>query len=328
MAPTSPPPTPVIIDCDPGHDDVFAIWLAAGNPALDVRAVTTVAGNGTLEHTTLNARIALSVAGVHNVPVAAGASQPLSRAAKPAADIHGANALGGPATLPEPTGVPLDPRSAVDLMADTLLASESPVTLIPTGPLTNIAALLAARPDVVPAIREIIWMGGAVDRGNVTPYAEFNAWADPEAAEVVFKAARSEAAGGLGIKLTMVGLNVTHQALVTDEVIARVEAVDNATAAFGVQLLRFFCKTYAEVQGMPAAPLHDPVTVAIAIDRAVATVVRTHVDVETRGEFTAGATSVYLLDQAKGKDKNADVAMQLDVQRFWDLIVGSVERLA
>ncbi|TXT12791.1 hypothetical protein VHUM_01192 [Vanrija humicola] len=311
------PPTPVILDCDPGHDDVFAIWLAVGNPALDVRAVTTVAGNGSLEHTTLNARIALSVAGVHGIPVAAGAAQPLSRKAHAAVDIHGENALGGPATLPEPT-VPLDPRDAVSLIADTLLASAEPVTLIPTGPMTNIAALITARPEVIPHIREIIWMGGAVDRGNITPYAEFNAWADPEAADIVFKAAQSKQAG----------LNITHQALVTDEVIARVEAVGNATSAFGVQLLKFFCKTYAEVQGMPAAPLHDPVTVAIAIDRAVATVQRTHVAIETKGEYTAGATNVYLLDQVKGRDMNVEVAMQLDVKRFFDLIVEAVKQLA
>ncbi|WOO84214.1 Inosine-uridine preferring nucleoside hydrolase [Vanrija pseudolonga] len=321
------PPTPVIIDCDPGHDDVFALWLAIGNPALDVRAVTTVAGNGSLEHTTLNARIALSVAGVHGIPVSAGASHPLSRKAHAAVDIHGENALGGPARLPTPT-VPLDPRDAITLIADTLLASPEPVTLIPTGPLTNIAALITQRPDVIPRIREIIWMGGAVDRGNVTPYAEFNAWADPEAADIVFRAAQRKDAGGHGVRLTMVGLNITHQALVTDEVIARVEAVGNNTAAFGVQLLKFFCKTYAEVQGMPAAPLHDPVTVAIAIDRAVATVQRTHVVVETKGEYTAGATNVYLLDQVKGRDLNVEVAMQLDVKRFFDLIVEAIGRLA
>ncbi|MDP3951185.1 nucleoside hydrolase [Microbacterium sp.] len=308
-------PTPVIIDCDPGHDDVFALWLAAGNPEIDLRAVTTVSGNGYLKYTTLNARIALSVAGVEGIPVSAGAAAPLQRELTPADWIHGENALGGP-ELPTPT-VPEDPRTAVQLIADTLKASDEPVTLIPTGPLTNIATFLMAHPELRDKIKEIIWMGGSTGRGNVGAYPEFNAWVDPEAADYVVRS---------GIPLTMVGLNISHQALITEEVIQRIGAIGNTTGAFGVELLRFFCNSYNEVEGMLEGPLHDPITVAIAIDRAVATVQRAHVDVETKGAFTSGATCIDLHDML-GKEKNVDVAITLDVDRFWSLIVDAVTAL-
>ncbi|UOZ05603.1 nucleoside hydrolase [Amycolatopsis sp. WQ 127309] len=307
--------TPVIIDCDPGHDDVFALWLAAGNPAIDLLGVTTVGGNGRLEHTTTNARVALTVAGVEGVPVAAGADKPLRRMLTPATWIHGDNALGGP-ELPAPT-VPLDDRTALELIADLLLNAPEPVTLIPTGPLTNIATLLEVRPDLKEKIKEIIWMGGSTGRGNVGAYPEFNAWVDPEAADIVFKS---------GLPITMVGLNISHQALITEDVIASIGAIGNNTSAFGVELLRFFCSTYDAVEGMPEGPLHDPITVAIAIDRAVATVQRSHVDVETKGEFTSGATAVDLHDML-GKEPNADIAITLDVPRFWQMIREAVANL-
>jgi purine nucleosidase len=308
-------PTPIIIDCDPGHDDVFAIWLAAGNPEIDLRAITTVSGNGLLKHTTKNARVACTVAGITGVPIAAGADQPLMRQATPAVWIHGDNALGGP-ELPEPT-VPLDPRTAVQLIADTLEASDEPITLVPIGPLTNIATLLLAQPALRSKIKEIVWMGGSTGRGNVGAYPEFNAWADPEAADIVVRA---------GLPFTMVGLNITHQALVTDEVIAQVGAVGNQTSAFGVELLRFFSASYQEVEGIPG-PLHDPIAVAMVIDRAVATSVRTRVDVETKGTETAGATCVDLHNMLK-REPNADVALELNVDYFWSLVTDAVGRLA
>ncbi len=308
-------PTPIIIDCDPGHDDVFAIWLAAGNPEIDLRAITTVSGNGLLEHTTMNARVACTVAGITGVPIAAGADRPLMREATPATWIHGDNALGGP-ELPEPT-VPLDPRTAVRLIADTLEAADEPVTLVPTGPLTNIATLLLAEPGLRSKIKEIVWMGGSTGRGNVGAYPEFNAWADPEAADIVVRS---------GLPFTMVGLNITHQALVTDEVIAGIGAIGNATSAFGVELLRFFSASYQEVEGIPG-PLHDPIAVAIVIDRAVATHVRTRIDVETKGTETAGATCVDLHNMLR-REPNADVALELDVDYFWSLVGAAVRQLA
>ncbi|HEY9324813.1 MAG TPA: nucleoside hydrolase [Agromyces sp.] len=307
---------PVIIDCDPGHDDVFALWLAAGHPSLDLVAVTTVGGNVPLEHTTRNARIALSVAGVTDVPVAAGAAGPLVRPLQTAEWIHGENGLGGP-QLPEPT-VPLDARTATDLIADTLIGSADPVAIIATGPITNVAILLRDRPELAGRIREIVWMGGSTDRGNATPYAEFNALVDPEALDLVLRS---------GVRFTMVGLNVTHLALVTPAVREQVAAVGNATAAFGDELFDFFCRTNDEVFGMPDGPLHDPVAVAVLADPGCVGLRRTRLDVELLGLETAGATSVDL-DGMLGREPNAWVAVELDVERFWAGVAASVARLA
>ncbi|WP_127794788.1 nucleoside hydrolase [Agromyces sp. LHK192] len=307
---------PVIVDCDPGHDDVFALWLAAGHPALDLLAVTTVGGNVPLEHTGRNARIALTVAGVTDVPVAAGAAGPLSRALSTAEWIHGENGLGGP-ELPEPA-FELDPRSATDLMADTLAEASEPVAIIATGPITNVAVLVRDRPDVVSRIREIVWMGGSTERGNVTPYAEFNAWVDPEALDVVLRS---------GVPFTMVGLNVTHRALVTAEVRARLASIGTGTSAFGDELLEFFCRTNDEVFGMPDGPLHDPVAVAVLADPGCVDVVRTRLDVELVGTETVGAT-VADLDGMLAREPNAAVAIGIDVERFWSGLEQAVSRLA
>ncbi|RZS64812.1 purine nucleosidase/pyrimidine-specific ribonucleoside hydrolase [Agromyces ramosus] len=307
---------PVIVDCDPGHDDVFGLWLAAGHPSLELLAVTTVGGNVSIEHTSRNARIALTVAGVTGVPVAAGAAGPIARALETAEWIHGENGLGGP-VLPEPA-MPLDPRTATELMADTLLASPDPVAIVATGPLTNVAILLRDRADVASRIREVVWMGGSTGRGNVTPYAEFNAWVDPEALALVV---------GSGIRFTMVGLNVTHRALVTAAVRERLGRVGTATAAFGDELLEFFCRTNAEVFGMPDGPLHDPVAVAVLVDPDAVALAHTRLDVELAGTETAGATSVDL-DGMLRREPNAWVATHLDVDRFWGLLEAAIARLA
>ena len=308
-------PIPVIIDCDPGHDDVFALWLAAGHPSLDLVAVTTVGGNAPLEHTTRNARIALTVAGVTGVPVAAGAAAPLERPLKTAEWIHGDNGLGGP-ELPEPT-VPLDPRSATELIADTLTASAEPVAIIATGPITNLAILLRDRPELAERIREIVWMGGSTERGNATPYAEFNALVDPEALDLVLRS---------GVRFTMVGLNTTHLALVTPAVRERIRSLGTRTAAFGDELFEFFCRTNDEVFGMPDGPLHDPVAVAVLADPGCVELRRTRLDVELVGTVTVGATSVDL-DGRLGRESNAWVAVALDVDRFWTGVAAAVARL-
>ncbi|GAA1507852.1 purine nucleosidase/pyrimidine-specific ribonucleoside hydrolase [Agromyces terreus] len=306
---------PIIVDCDPGHDDALALWLAAGHPALDLLAVTAVGGNVPLEHTSRNARIVLSVAGV-DVPVAAGAAGPLSRELVTAEWIHGENGLGGP-DLPEPA-LPLDPRSATELMADTLEAASEPVAIVATGPLTNVAVLLRDRPDLAPRIREIVWMGGSTERGNATPYAEFNALVDPEALALVL---------GSGVRFTMVGLNVTHRALVTPAVRTALAAAGTRTAAFGDELLEFFCRTNDEVFGMPDGPLHDPVAVAVLADPGCVELRHTRLDVELTGTETLGATSVDF-DGMLGREPNAWVAVGLDVDRFWAGVVDAVARLA
>jgi inosine-uridine nucleoside N-ribohydrolase len=239
------------------------------------------------------------------VPVAAGAAGPLSRDLQTAEWIHGENGLGGP-RLPEPT-VPLDPRTATELMVSVLAEALERVTIIATGPLTNIATLLRDRPEAAERIREVVWMGGSTGRGNATPYAEFNAWVDPEALALVVSS---------GTRLTMVGLNVTHAALVTGAVRERLAAVRTGTAAFGGELLEYFCRTNQEVFGLPDGPLHDPVAVMAVAEPDAVQRVHTRLDVELAGTETVGATSVDL-DGILHREPNAWVAMSLDVDRLW-----------
>jgi purine nucleosidase/pyrimidine-specific ribonucleoside hydrolase len=307
---------PCILDCDPGHDDAVAILLAAASPALDLRAITTVAGNGTLDKVTRNARAVCTLAGIADVPVAAGADRPLRRPLETAAHVHGESALDGP-ELPEP-GIPLDERPAVRLMADVLAAAGETVTLIPTGPLTNVAALLEAEADLIrDRVREIVLMGGATGRGNHTPYAEFNVYVDPEAAERVFAAP---------VPVTMVGLNLTHQAIATPEVVGRLRALGTDLARVVAGWMTFFGSTYEDLWGLPGPPVHDACAVALAIDPRLVRSVDAFVAIETQGRWTRGATVVDLHERL-GREPNARVAMELDVARFWDLVAGAVERL-
>ena len=307
---------PCILDCDPGHDDAVALLLAAASPALDLRAVTTVAGNGTLDKVTRNARAVCTLAGIRDLPIAAGADRPLHRPLQTAAHVHGKSALDGPA-LPEPD-VPLDPRRADRLIADVLRAADEPVTLIPTGPLTNVAMLLEREPDLArERVREILLMGGATDRGNHTPHAEFNIFVDPEAADRVF---------GAPIPVTMIGLNLTHQAIATPEVVERLLELDTELARVVAGWMTFFGSTYEELWGLAGPPVHDACAVALAIDPGLVRCVDTFVAVETEGRWTRGATVVDLHGRL-GQEPNARVAVELDVAGFWDLVVGAMERL-
>lgn len=233
-------PVPIIIDCDPGHDDALAIMLAAADPAVDLLAITTVAGNQTLEKTTLNARRVCTIAGITDVPIAAGCARPLLQPLAVAEDVHGASGLDGP-RFPEPT-VDVVPEHAVDLIHRILLEHPEPVTLVPTAPLTNIALLLTRHPDSAARIREIVLMGGSTERGNRTPAAEFNIMTDPEAADIVFRS---------GVPLTMCGLNVTHQALATPEIRARFDGLGTELGRVCSELLAFFASTYSRLFGMP-----------------------------------------------------------------------------
>jgi purine nucleosidase/pyrimidine-specific ribonucleoside hydrolase len=306
---------PLVLDCDPGHDDAFAIMLAAAHPGIELLAVTTVAGNADLERTTLNARRVATVAGLLDVPIAAGCDRPLQGRLRVADDIHGASGLDGP-TFAEPT-VPLHPAHAVRLMRDLLLDHPEPVTLVPTGPLTNVATLLRDHPEVVPRIREIVLMGGSTARGNVTPLAEFNVWVDPEAADLVIRS---------GLPVTMCGLDVTHQALATPAVLERFAALGTELGEVCVDLLTFFAGTYREVFGLPGAPLHDPIAVARVIAPDVVGGVRAPVAVELQGRHTRGATVVDLHGTTDAGTP-IEVATTLDVPAFWDLVVGAVEAL-
>ncbi|QGZ49760.1 MULTISPECIES: nucleoside hydrolase [Streptomyces] len=310
-------PVPVILDCDPGHDDAFNILLAAAHPAVDLLAVTTVAGNQTLEKTTLNARRVCAVAGIRGVPIAAGRDRPLHGAARVAENIHGGSGLDGPGFGEGEPDVPQDPRDALGLIRDTLLAHPAPVTLVPTGPLTNIAAFLLAYPELIRRIERIVLMGGSAGRGNTTPAAEFNILCDPEAADIVFAS---------GLPITMFGLNATHQVRATPDVVARIAALGTPLGKLCVELLTYFAGSYREVYGFDAPPLHDPLTVAHLIDPSVISLVRAPVTVELTGTYTRGMTVVDL-DGVTGRPANVDVGMEVDVPAFWDLIVEAVRVL-
>jgi purine nucleosidase len=309
-------PRPIILDCDPGHDDAVALLLAHGSPDVELLAVTTVAGNQDLEKVTRNALAVARVAGLAGVPVAAGADRPIVRVRDHAPSIHGESGLDGP-VLPEPAQA-LDPRHAVDLIVETVMSREpGTVTLVPTGPLTNIALAVLREPRIVDRVRQVVLMGGAYRTGNWSPVAEFNIREDPEAARVVLRA---------GWDVVVVGLDLTHQALATPEVVRRIAGVGTAPARFVEELLAFFTASYRDAMGFDAPPVHDPCAVAYVIDPAVMTVRRAPVDVELAGELTTGMTVVDLRAPA-ADDCPTAIALELDRERFWDLVVDALERI-
>ena len=309
-------PRKIILDCDPGHDDAIAILLAHGNPHIELLAVTTVVGNQTLEKVTRNALAVAEIAGIVGVPFAAGCPRPLVRTIEVAADIHGESGMDGP-ELPE-SSRELDGRHAVDLIIDTIMASEpGEITLVPTGGLTNIALAARKEPRIVSRVREVVLMGGGFHVGNWSATAEFNIIIDPEAAHIVFNESWP---------LTMVGLDLTHQALATPEVRARIEAIGTAPSRFVGELLDFFASTYLEAQGFTHPPVHDPCAVAYVIDPSVMTVRKTPLDVELTGTLTLGMT-VADFRSPPPADCTTQVAVDLDTEKFWALIEDALRRI-
>jgi inosine-uridine nucleoside N-ribohydrolase len=299
----------IILDCDPGHDDAIAILLAAHHPDIDLLAITTVAGNQSVEKTTRNALKVCSLANIRDVPVARGMDRPLVRPARPAADIHGESGMDGP-NVPEPDIEPIS-RHAVDLLIDFLSRSDGDITLVPTGPLTNIATAIRQEPAILPKIKAISLMGGAIALGNRISAAEFNIWADPEAAAIVFNCGRP---------LTMCPLEVTHQALATGDILDRLRAANRPVATFVADLLVFFGSTYRNVFGFPAPPVHDPCAVAAVIDPSIIRSRMMRVEIETTGEWTAGRTVCDVYGML-GQEPNARVGYALDAPRFWNMLV-------
>jgi inosine-uridine nucleoside N-ribohydrolase len=270
-----------------------------------------VAGNQSLDRTTLNARRICSVAGISGVPIAAGCDAPLLRPRIASPEIHGESGLDGPA-FGTPT-VPLDPRHGVDVILEAS-HTQPGLVLIATGPLTNVATALQRDPGLVQRLQRVVLMGGAIGLGNVTPAAEFNIAADPEAARALFEC---------GVPITMVPLEVTHRALATPQVIERIAALDFPLAHICVELLQFFAETYLRVFGFAAPAVHDPCAVAWQIDPTMVPARNMRVDIETRAEFSYGRT-ICDVHGITGRPPNADVAIDLDVDRFWDLMVGAL----
>jgi pyrimidine-specific ribonucleoside hydrolase len=305
---------PIILDCDPGHDDALAITLALARPELELLALTTVAGNAPLEATTRNALRVLTLLGRTDVPVGRGAPAPLVRPLHVAVNVHGESGLDG-ADLPEPA-LDVQPVHAIELIRTVIERSPVPVTLVPTGPLTNIALLLRTYPRLIERIDQICLMGGSVGEGNTTASAEFNIWADPEAAEIVFQAGRP---------VTMIGLDVTHQAIVTADDADRMARLSNRTGEVFAGLLEFFGRFHRTRYGWDGSPVHDAVAVAhLAVPGLVETE-PCRVDVETTGALTRGRT-VADWHGLTGRPANVQVGLRIDRPRFVDLLVEAVSQ--
>ena len=306
----------ILLDCDPGHDDAVAMMLAWGNPSIELLGVTTVGGNQTLDKVTRNALSVATVVGMHDVPIAAGCRLPLVRPVEIAPDVHGDSGLDG-VELPEPA-VELDPRHGVDLIIETIMSNEpGTVTLVPTGPLTNIAMAARKEPRIVERVQEVVLMGGGYHVGNWSPVAEFNIKVDPEAAHIVFNEKWP---------IVMVGLDLIHQALATDEVAERIAAVPGSVSQFTLGLFTFFRKAYQDAQGFEFPPVHDPCTLAYLIDPTIVETVKVPVDVELNGSLTTGMTVADFRAPAP-EDCHTKVATRLDAPRFWGLVVDAIDRI-
>ncbi len=304
------PPIPIVLDCDPGHDDAIALLLALASPEVELLGVTTTYGNQTLEKTTANALRVLELAGRTDVPVAAGADRPLVRELAVAAHVHGESGLDGP-VLPPPETAPVA-EDALAFMSRMLSAAARPVTLIPTGPLTNVARTLQARG--ADGIERIVLMGGSIAEGNITPAAEFNVWADPEAAQRIFSS---------GLDVTMVGLDVTHKAILGPAEEQRLRAAGRV-GTFVAELNVFFTEYHRRTYGWDGAPIHDAVAVAHVIRPGLLETRHRNVEVELESELNRGRTVVDLWNRTD-RPPNAHVAVDLDAAGFFDLLV---ERIA
>lgn len=314
---------PVLIDCDPGHDDAMAILWALASEKLELLAVTTVTGNSSLEKVTNNAVKVLTKAGVLNIPVARGMAEPLVRdliGDQFGTQVHGESGLGGP-KLPE-NGFEISELSAVEMIIRVLEETETPVALIAIGPLTNVAMALKLRPDLKARIKVISLMGGG-SRGNWTPAAEYNIYADAEAAYIVFHS---------GVPILMSGLDVTQKAYITREENERLREKGTEVAVFVAELIDFFSRYHYEVEGLPGCTLHDPTAVAALIHPEWFTYADCNVEIELDGAYTKGMT---VIDEKNYQDKvlggntvkNARVLLSVDREAYVKEFIEAMGRL-
>lgn len=307
----------IILDCDPGQDDALAILLALGSgEELDLLGITTVAGNVPIDLTKVNARKICELANRPDVKVFEGCSRPILRPLVTAEYVHGKTGLDG-ADLPAPT-MPLQDQHAVDFIIETIMTDDAgQITLCPIGPLTNIALAIVKQPEIIPRIKEIVLMGGAMSHGNVTPAAEFNIYVDPHAARVVFEA---------GVKLTMMGLDVTHRALVNEERLAAITAIGSPVTDAVTGLLDFFNRFDQDRYDIPGAPLHDPCVIAYLLQPSLFKGKDCHVSVETDSEVTMGATMVDWWGSLEHQ-ATATVINEVDADGFFALLTERLARL-
>ncbi|NQV86098.1 MAG: nucleoside hydrolase [Woeseiaceae bacterium] len=309
-------PRPIIIDCDPGQDDAVALFLAMSSPdELDILGITAVAGNVPLALTERNARMMCDIAGRQDIPVFAGCAKPMIRELITAEAIHGDTGINGIDAFEPKT--PLQKQHAVDYIIETLLTRyKVTVTLIPTGPLTNIATAIQREPKILEHVREIVIMGGAMrEGGNRTPSAEFNIMVDPHAADIVFNCGRP---------ITLLGLDVTHRVLSTKERVARIADLKNSVADATVGMLNFFHRYDTKKYGSQGTPLHDPCTIAYLLQPELFKTKVCNVSVETESELTIGHTAVDFW-HVTDRPHNVDWAYDVNADGFYELLT---ERLA
>ncbi len=304
--------TKIILDCDPGHDDAIAILLAGSANNLEILGVGVEAGNQTLEKTgrnTLNLVQYLDL----NVPVALGASFPIKRDPQTCAAIHGETGLDG-FDFP-PLKIEFSPQNAVEMMKDLLLKNEK-VTLVPTGPLTNIALLLKNHPEVKSHIEKIVLMGGSMGHGNVSPAAEFNILCDPEAADIVFRS---------GLDIYMLGLDVTRKALVLPNVMRKMKRVHNKAGILFTSLMKVFNENQKKIFGFSGAPLHDPATIISLINPNVFKFQKMNVEIDISGGPSYGRTNCDRFDYLH-QEHNAYVAVDINVKQYWKEVYKGLKR--
>lgn len=303
----------IILDCDPGHDDAITILMAAAHPKIDLLGITIVAGNQTLDKTVVNGLNVCQLLGI-DANVYAGMPKPLVREQVVAGNVHGESGLDGPVF--GPLHRQAEKTNAVNYIIDTLMASEGDITLVPVGPLTNIAVAMRMEPLIIPKIKEIVLMGGAYGTGNFTPSAEFNIFADPEAAHVVFTS---------GAPIVMMGLDLTNQTLCTLEIIERMEAVGNDAGKLFGDIMRFTLKSQFECFGLEAGPLHDATCVGYLISPEAFETQEMYVEVDSNRGPCYGRTVCDELNVLEQK-ANAKVGKKIDTETFWDLVEACIRK--
>jgi purine nucleosidase len=306
----------LILDCDPGIDDALAIMLTLGSDELELLGITTVAGNISVAQTTINAQRVCAAAGVPDVVVAAGCETPLIAHSISGAHIHGESGLGR-VRWPVLDGH-LHDQHAIDFLISTVLDhAPGEVAIVATGPLTNVALALRREPRLAGRVAEVVLMAGSTTRGNITPAAEFNAFADPEAAAIVFAA---------GWPITMIGLNLTHQALASKDVFQRLHDLQTPLGDCALDLLEFVAETNAHTHGLTSPPVHDPCAVAALAYPELIELQDASVAVELCGSLTRGMTVCDL--RPSPERVNARVGVSLDRDGFWDALIGAIATLS
>ena len=296
----------IVLDCDPGHDDAVAILLAGKNPNINLLGISVVAGNQTIEKTARNALNVATYLGI-NVPICIGCEFPMVRERVICAAIHGESGLDGFDF--QDYGDKFDKRHGVQLLIDSVMNNDK-VTIVATGPLTNVAMAIKMEPRILKRLDEIVIMGGSVDNGNTSPAAEFNIMCDPEAAHVVFSS---------GVTVRMVGLNVTRKVLVTEDVINRMGKINNKASDMFVKLMKVFNENQRKTFGVAAGPLHDPATIASIIDESLIRWQKMNVVIDISHGPSYGRTNCDVFDYLQAP-QNAYVAMDIDVNKYWDII--------